>query len=118
MKLTIRLGSTENNISDVLVQLPSDDPPISEIIDELRNQLSPWYIAVMERGIEGLDGPDGVDSVPGGLESLPKKASIFLALETASGLIRLLPTKRISDYKIDANSRLFLMCSAEYLANG
>jgi len=113
MEVVVRLGSSEDAHSKVFVNMVQEDPTIDEILKVVRQELSPWQVAVMERGIEGLQGPEGIGSVVGGVESMPLKASLFLSLQTDDGPKKLEGTKRTSDYKIDRNSSLWLMCSAK-----
>ena len=111
MEVTVKLNNSGDETSSITLDLTEADPLISEIISELRKQLSDWYVAVMERGIVGLDGPEGIDSVPGGLETLPKKASLFLAVQNENGIRRLEDFRHASDYQIDKDTVLILMCS-------
>lgn len=115
MHLTVKLGNFDESNSSMLLDLPDTNPTVSEVINKIRQELSPWYVAVMERGIEGLEGEGGVESIAGGVESLPKKASLFLALQSNEGLKKLELNKRISDYHIEKHSVLWLMCSTSGL---
>jgi hypothetical protein len=114
VKLKIELRASSGPHSTVHLNLRSPDPLVSEVITELRQQEQPsaWWIAVMEKGIEGLQGDEGIDSVVGGIESLPPKATLFLAMQGDSGLEKLDSTKYLSFYKIKENATLWLMCSS------
>ncbi len=111
MKITVQLGNSNEPTSSINLTISANDPTVGEVLVTLRQELSPWYLAVMERGIDGLQGDDGIDSVAGGIDSLPQKASLFLAQQSEDGLKKLDEHRHVSEYAITNGSVIWLMCS-------
>jgi hypothetical protein len=111
MKVVIHLGSSAG--SQITLDLPTADPSVDEILAEVRLGLNPWQLAVMERGINGLE--NGVDSLENSPQELPVMCTLFLCLPPVSkndSPVRLEGELRVSDYGLTDGCILQLMCSS------